>query len=146
MLQKCAKVIGVSKLMYGCWIANGTSAPAPPCPVHLSLFCSHKPCSIWGPWPGIQAGGWGESTCICIVFNKILTFLNWIPLHKFAANSNKSQQTKNQITTKVWEQWNFPHSTHTHTLTHLYFCSPGWSKLSSGIHIHVRLNMLYNSK
>lgn len=62
--------------------------------------------------------GLGESTCICIVFNKILTFLNWIPLHKFAANSNKSQQTKNQITTKVWEQWNFPHSTHTHSHTY----------------------------
>lgn len=137
MLQKCAKVIGVSKLMYGCWIANGTSVPALPCPVLLFLFRSHKPCSIWGPWPGIQAGGWGRAPASALCSIKF-----WHFLIEFRCTSSRRTQTKaNKPKIKLQQKSEsneifhtaHTHSTFTHTMRASHLCEANLALASTSM-------------
>lgn len=68
------------------------------------------------PWSTFSTGrdtnilGIGRAPASALCSIKFWHFLIEFRCTSSRHNSNKSQQTKNQITTKLSEQWNFPHT------------------------------------
>lgn len=118
MLQKCAKVIGVSKLMYGCWIANGTSAPALPCPApYFSPSSVHiSPAAFEGHDQGYKQGVGGRAPASALCSIKF-----WHFLIEFRCTSSRRTQTKaNKPKIKLQQKSESNEIFHTaHTATHL---------------------------
>lgn len=99
------------------------------------MHIGHPGQDIWWPW---SLGDPEAKSGIRIVFNKILTFLNWIPLHKVLSDGELEQKPTNQKSNYNKSQASNEIFTTAHRHAHSFTCTCTATRISFYLYVCAR--------